>query len=92
MKYIMFETYTPQGHVVHTPIMFPNYLVHAEVAKEMMAHPQLKGANIHSAGFVRFHGVECSGDSGTLNLKSDVPRDDITIANYDIHQGIQPNK
>lgn len=73
MKYVMFEK---RGTILTTfhPIIFPNHLVHDEIAAAMIAGP-LAGFTVRSAG--EWNAVYgCSGWSTTLEKG---PHDDDTV-------------
>lgn len=72
MKYVMFKK---KGKLLtqFVPVIFPNHLVHKEVAIDLLAN-SLKGFKIHSAGDISPLGMEATGSSITLKLKAD-PKD-----------------
>lgn len=74
MKYIMFVRDMGNGMRVAYPIIFPDMLVHADVAK-MMHRGDLRDAVIDSAGFISPMGMLCHGRSESLNLDSQSKRD-----------------
>lgn len=71
MKYVMFRK-ALDSVTLFVPVIFPNALVHADVAEAMMAGP-LKDHFVHSAGEVSLFGgrAAVSGESETLNRKCD---------------------
>lgn len=86
MKYVMFQK---QGNVmvIHTPIIFPDRLVHLDVANHMCGIPgsPLFGHRPVSAGFFSSLGLSANvyGESESLKLASN-PRDAefITMSDY----------
>jgi len=60
MKYIMLEQ----------PGLFPNGLIHEDVAKAILSIPAHASAKVVSAGEVTVYGAECGGKSSTLDLKA----------------------
>ena len=70
MKYIMFKKPLGVDTTLYTPVIFPNALVHADVAKAMLEGP-LEGHTVHSAGEISPLGMECTGGSDTLGVKAD---------------------
>lgn len=88
MKYIVIKI--KDG--IACPIIFPNFLVHAEVMKFIGAmlnnvHRRKKVEAV-SAGDVRIDGVTCSGKSETLNLESRGRSDVLTILGADYASGV----
>lgn len=80
MKYIMFKKKL-KTMTVFVPIIFPNTLVHKQVAEDLLKI-SLVGFKIHSAGDFSPLDNDCSGSSGTLKLKAD-PKDSARIAMND---------
>lgn len=76
MKYVMFKKI---GETIthYIPIIFPNHLVHSDIAEAMISGP-LVGYEVHSAGECLTDGVNCFGSSSTLGVKSD-PQDAFRI-------------
>lgn len=70
MKYVMFKKPFGQDTTHFVPIIFPNNLIHADVAKAMQKGP-LKGYEVHSAGEISPLGMDCTGGSDTLGVKAD---------------------
>ena len=70
MKYIMFRK-EKDGAITHYPVLFPNDLVHDDVAECLMTGP-LKGFSVRSAGFVSSigKGEGVHGRSDTLDAFS----------------------
>ena len=82
MKYVMFKRVGPVDHYV--PILFPENLVHSDVAEGMINGP-LAGYKVHSAGFLPSVGIHSSvyGGSETLGVQHD-PEDShrINLCDY----------
>lgn len=74
MKYIMFVRDMGHGMKVAYPIIFPNMLVHADVAK-FVHRGDLRDAILDSAGFIEQGIAKCYGRSESLNLDSKPKRD-----------------
>lgn len=90
MKYIIFQSDAPIFRLL--PIIFPKYLVHADVAKyfeHLLRRSGIDNAKLYSAGECNLFGgkVTCSGRSETLNINSQ-PDDDIVISTYNYTGGI----
>jgi hypothetical protein len=70
MKYIMFKK-ERNGAITHYPVLFPNDLVHSDVAEWLMTGP-LEGFSVRSAGFVSSigKGEGVHGRSDTLGVSS----------------------
>jgi hypothetical protein len=90
MKYVMFEVQMPGGMVRHVPVMFPDSLVHEDVADALAGIPGLNGNTVVSAGTCSFMpgSIDVGGESKTLELKSH-PGDQITINMIDYQYGLQ---
>lgn len=87
MKYVMFQITT--GDLVrHVPVIFPDTLVHSDVAGLLLALPQLTGASIVSAGECRVDSIACYGQSKTLQVTSLERTDADTIEMYPYLHGI----
>jgi len=84
MKYIMFEKSVPGG-VQRIPIIFPDQLVHVDVA-EAIQNIIGKGRPV-SAGSLAVHVFSVSGESTTLGLKHN-PEDMGTICLWDYFHGL----
>lgn len=69
MKYIMFKRKT-KGLTHYLPVVFPNQVVHADMAAACEASPAFKGYRVHSAGEFTPMSCECSGRSDTLGVES----------------------
>lgn len=67
------------------PVIFPDVLVHSDVAETMKRLPELRSADVISAGFVSSLDcdVACHGESTTLKLKSRGEQDSKFIKMYD---------
>lgn len=84
MKYIMFKARNSKGlRVTHfAPVIFPSSMVHADVAKSMLAGP-LKGYKVHSAGEINPLNMVVYGSSETLGVQhDDCDTDRIKRADY----------
>lgn len=86
MKYIMFEV--PLGSTMKrkVPIIFPENMVHVDVAEMITGCAGLENAKAISAGFCKVF-VECYDKSTTLGLEVD-ESDDSTINTYDYTHGL----
>lgn len=90
MKYIVFSLGL-DGMSREVPVMFPNCMVHIEVARSLVAGQVLKGNPIKvvSAGeYCPFNGA-CSGESTTLMVKSRGDIDTKLIQTHDYTGGFQ---
>lgn len=77
MKYIVF-TKRMKSLTIHVPIVFPNMLVHADVAKMLTCDiGPLAGYTADSAGECSTYGHDfmCAGESVTLRLAAKPARD-----------------
>lgn len=86
MKYVMMQ-WAEKDIVFEYPILFPNTLVHADVAEAMKS--VIPGAVVISAGDLSsttFHG-HCSGESTSLGLKSR-PQDTEILKYHDYLHGV----
>lgn len=88
MKYIIFEKRMKTLTICH-PIIFPNNLVHADIAQYLIIGP-LNGFKPIRAGEVTFmNGIAvCFGKSETLGLSSDPVRDSHIINMNDYGGGL----
>lgn len=85
MKYIMFKR--DQGDLSKLiPIIFPNDLVHADVAKALQ-ESVLKGTSIVSAGSISPLNLQAEGRSETLNVESNPVLDSHVIKMNDYGVG-----
>lgn len=90
LKYIMLELKIGQV-VSHLPIIFPNLMVHSEVAKyiqQMLFDVHKFDTKVHSAGEVTIECISCHGGSSTLNKDADLTLDRETIDMFDYFHGI----
>lgn len=77
MKYVVFVK-RAKTITIHVPVVFPNMLVHADVAKMMTCDiGPLAGYKADSAGECSTFGHDfmCHGESTTLGLKAKPNRD-----------------
>lgn len=96
MKYVMMEVSVTGGDaagtIIHVPIIFPDALIHKDVAAAMrgILIRQFRYSVVTpvSAGKYDVYTQTCSGESETLGLKSD-PEDSRTIQTYRYCHGIQ---
>lgn len=87
MKYIMFKH--DQGDLSKLiPVIFPNDLVHADVAKALQ-ESVLKGTSIISAGSISPLNLQAEGGSETLNIESNPIVDSHVIKMNDYGAGWQ---
>lgn len=88
MKYIIIKVKNREW-----PIIFPDMMVHSEVADSIEQHLRLHH-NVDSipiaAGSISFFGgeVRCSGESDTLQLESRYSEDEKLIRMFDYLHGI----
>lgn len=85
MKYVMFVRKIGTMEYAY-PIIFPDVLVHADVAK-FMHRGDLRDAHLDSAGFISPIAMECHGRSESLNLDSKPARDTQVIRMSDYGGG-----
>lgn len=87
MKYIMFQT--KDGRKI--PIIFPNFMVHSEVADKLKTIFSLTNSvKVVSAGEIKISVSNCSGKSETLGVG--VRKGDATLIHeYDYFNGF-PNE
>lgn len=97
MKYIVLQT-TPKNNEIKRefPIIFPDVLVHSEVA-EQMQHSLMRQhitAKPVAAGFLNLVGLNlnCGGRSETLNLDSRGDVDSALISMHDYYHGLVENE
>jgi len=89
MKYIVIEA-SRKNNKVEIPIIFPNILVHKEVADSTMAMIMSKhkmDSKVVAAGSINSYNMQCSGFSETLNIGSRF-QDTQLIQTYDYNHGI----
>lgn len=72
------------------PIIYPDVLVHADVAAALERVPGLEKAVPVSAGNLILDVVSCSGRSSTLKLESRGDEDKSLINSFPYFHGIQP--
>lgn len=92
MKYIVIEITT--GSIKQEmPFIFPNHLVHKDVAKNMQSflnrEHQWSDTRVVSAGEISPFGVECYGKSSTLGVESRKYEDSRLIQFHDYGIGIK---
>lgn len=87
MKYIMFKQ-EKNGLVELIPVLFPNKLVHKDVA-DALQQDVLKGCSIHSAGSISPLNLIPEGRSETLGVKADHITDEYVIKMVDYGGGYQ---
>lgn len=90
MKYVMFFV---EGELINQaiPVIFPNVLVHEDVAEAVKTMPGMQNAKPISAGEVTFNPVDCAhcdGRSDTLDLASRGERDSRIINLNDYGAGL----
>ncbi len=95
MKYVMLEITLAGGEAppFKLPVIFPDKLVHRDMAAHVKSvawatWPRCN-VNVISAGEIQLGGVECFGESETLNVKSRGERDARTIDVYNYFHGIE---
>lgn len=84
MKYIMFKlVLTSTNEEALFPVVFPDFLIHAEVAYATAAQVSVKGVKVEvaSAGFISFEDKSCFGKSESLSKESN-PEDFLRIVNF----------
>jgi hypothetical protein len=88
----MFEVPLGTDMVRHIPLIFPDSLVHSEMADAFKQTPGMMKAKPISAGFITFGtlGPECHGHSSSLNLSADEEIDSATIRYMDYLHGLYP--
>lgn len=83
MKYIMLKTKAGQK----IPIIFPEHMVHSEVASAITRSGQIPNViGVDSAGYCKLDGVHCFGESSTLDLNHKMT-DASIIQTYDYLHG-----
>ena len=70
MKYVMLKR-DHCGMEQHVPIIFPTMLSHSDVADAMKNVPELKDAQVHSAGEISPMDMVATGKSITLQVEAD---------------------
>lgn len=94
-KYIVFEIETPSRIKMELPVIFPDKLVHADVAEALhrvlrktFHHAMSKPLSAGAISMVRIpFGTE--GESKTLKLKSRTEDDDVLIESFEYSHGIK---
>jgi hypothetical protein len=89
MKYIVLKQ-NFNGIIREISIIFPNELVHSEVARLFQEHyPEFIGrSEVISAGDINVGDVECAGKSTSLKIKSREKNDEDLINTVDYFHGI----
>lgn len=89
MKYIVLQSKT-NGITRELPIIFPDLMVHANVAQALLALPEMKGFKAVSAGALSCMDLrpKCHGDSFSLKLKSREEVDNALIYMMDYSHGV----
>lgn len=92
MKYVILKSVLA-GQEQKIPIIFPNFLVHSDVAKYIAGnlirqHGRPVDITVSSAGFINLGDVACHGESETCKVKSD-PLDADVIQMHDYLFGIE---
>lgn len=91
MKYIMFETELDNGLKQRIPIIFPDIMVHSQVARSIGHHFRREhdmDVTPVSAGFIRLGDCSVHGESETLKLSAN-SGDGQIIRNYWWSKGIE---
>jgi len=90
MKYIVLSVPMGPNLSREMPIIFPDALVHIDVAEVLTRLPELRHAKPVSAGFVNSMELSpaCHGESTTLKLKSRGEDDDWLMRTFDYTHGI----
>lgn len=91
-SYVMLEVSREDGLVQKIPIVFPQLLVHKDVAEAIVKVLEKDGikAKVSSAGALRMDEVTVYPDSKSSTLGVDCnPRDEDTIVLYPYFHGIQ---
>ncbi|QNX16012.1 hypothetical protein IC793_00910 [Acinetobacter seifertii] len=88
MKYIMFKQ-EREELVELIPVIFPNKLVHKDVADALMQTPPFKDCSVQSAGSISLLNLEANGHSETLNVASNPRTDSFIIKMNDYGAGYQ---
>lgn len=88
-KYIMVEVDRGVAGQQRLPIIFPDVLVHDDVAKAILALPNFskQPAKVVSAGTAEAVTALCDGESETLKLKSDETDTDV-ICSFAYYHGL----
>jgi hypothetical protein len=92
-KYVMFKVPLSKDTEVLIPIIFPDKLVHADVAENLKqtvatsCSCKIEEVTVQSAGEINIDVLECYGKSTTLKVSSD-PEDEKVIQMYPYMHGI----
>jgi len=86
MKYVMFIRDDEGGFSVAYPVLFPNNLVHEEVASALMAGP-LEGFKVRSAGELTSMGKGAGVGGRSMTLDVETHPDDESIINMQDYGG-----
>ena len=92
MKYIVLEAKLGEDLMQKIPIIFPNFLVHSDVAKyvagllikQYKRDPEI---TVASAGFINLKVEKCFGESETCKKAADLD-DEFLINSYDYTAGL----
>lgn len=86
MKYVMLKI--ESGDMAQElPFIFPNQLVHSDIAAALESVPGMEGAKVVAAGECHVQS-KCSGRSTTMNLSSRGKRDSENINTIDYCHGL----
>jgi hypothetical protein len=90
MKYVMLKRTNPKGGSQLLPVIFPNELAHADVAKALTHSKGLRDLKmvVDSAGSYDPVNQYAYGESTTLNIKSKPTRDSQVIVSHDYAHGL----
>lgn len=89
MKYIVIQKMIADDKFYEFPIIFPNALIHKDVAEAITRMKFLKNSFIAAAGEFTLHGaVGCSGRSETIGVGSRKETDERLIILNDYGAGI----
>ena len=86
-NYIIFRSPKQHGVIREIPIIYPDILVHSDVAEAMLKVPGMEKFKPISAGSCTLMACSCEGGSSTLKLKSR-KGDHNLINNYPYWHGI----
>lgn len=89
MKYVVFKTVV-NGVERELPVIFPEELVHAQVAARLERLINESGdgsAQVVAAGMIRVDSVVCTGRSETLSRNSRGSRDKKLIEEFEVTRG-----
>jgi hypothetical protein len=92
VKYVMFKCVDDLMVVTYIPIIFPDTMVHKQVARQiaslLLRQHGFKLVQVVSAGDILLSAVACTGSSETLSSKSRGNVDDAIINSYPYFHGI----